>query len=43
MTVVKDSWHRKKIAFYVRLNNKTAEITDEAEKQKYAAQRWGSG
>ena len=43
VTVVKDGQHWKKTAFYVRLNNKTTEITDEIEKQKYIAQRWGSG
>ena len=42
VTVVKNDQHQKKTAFYIRLNNKTAEITDEAEKQKYIAQRWGS-
>ncbi len=43
VTVVKEGQHWKKTAFYMRLNNKTAEITDENERQKYIAQRWGSG
>lgn len=34
--------HLKKTALYVCLNNKTAEITDADERQKYTAQRWGS-
>ena len=42
MTVIIDGQHMKKTAFYVRLNNKTHEITDADEKQKYIAQRWGS-
>ena len=42
VTVVKDGRHWKKTAFYVRLNNKTHEITDADEKQKYIAQRWGT-
>ncbi|MCI0677849.1 MAG: hypothetical protein L0Z63_02235 [Actinobacteria bacterium] len=42
VTVLRDGQHWKKKAFYVRLNNQTHEITDEAEKQKYIAQRWGS-
>lgn len=32
----------KKQAFFIRLNNKTAEITDEAEKEKYIATRWST-
>lgn len=43
VTVLKDGQRWKKTASYVRLNNKTAEITDEAEKKKYIAQRWGVG
>ena len=42
VTVVKDGQHSKKTAFYVRLNNKTHEFTEEDEKQKYIAQRWGA-
>jgi predicted HTH transcriptional regulator len=37
----KDGKTEKRSAFYVRLPNKTAEITDEDERQKYIAQRWG--
>lgn len=33
----------KKEAFYVRLNNGTRGITDEKEREKYIAARWGSG
>ena len=43
VTVVKDDQHWKKTAFYIRLNNKTHEFADETEKQKYIAQRWGTG
>jgi type I restriction enzyme R subunit len=43
VTVFKNGRNEKKTAFYVRLNNKTAEITDDTEKQKYIAQRWGTG
>lgn len=43
VTVDKDGQHWKKTAFYVRLNNKTHEFTDADEKQKYTAQRWGTG
>lgn len=42
VTVLRDGQQWKKKAFYVRLNNQTHEVTDEAEKQKYIAQRWGS-
>jgi len=42
VTLLKDGQHWKKTAFYIRLNNKTHEITDADEKQKYIAQRWGS-
>lgn len=31
---------QKKTAFYIRLNHGTREVTSEAEKQKYIAQRW---
>jgi hypothetical protein len=37
--VVKDGHHWKKTAFYVRLNNKTHEFAEDAEKQKFIAQR----
>jgi len=33
----------KKTAFYVRVGNGTREITDETERQRYVASRWGSG
>lgn len=31
---------QKKTAFYIRLNHGTREVTSEAEKQMYIAQRW---
>jgi type I restriction enzyme R subunit len=37
----KDGKSEKRSAFFVRLPNKTAEITDEDERQRYIAQRWG--
>ncbi len=42
VTVVEDGKPRKKTVFYVRLPNKTAQITDEDEKRKYIAQQWGT-
>ena len=42
VVVVKKGQHEKKTAFYIRLNGKTHEETDEAEKQKYIATRWPS-
>ena len=41
VTVMKSGQHQKQTAFYIRQNNATREITDEAQKQKYIAQRWG--
>ena len=40
VTAMKSGQHQKKTAFYIRQNNATKEITDEAQKQKYIAQRW---
>ena len=42
VTVVENGQHATKTAFYIRLGTKTHEITDETEKQKYLAQRWGT-
>jgi len=33
----------KKTAFYIRIGNGTREITDQIERQKYIASRWGPG
>ncbi len=42
VTVVdKQTQHQKKQVFYVRMNNGTSSIDDEAEVQKYIAGRWG--
>ncbi len=41
MTVIEDGKPRKMTVFYVRLPNKTAQITNEDEKRKYIAQQWG--
>ena len=43
VTEVEDGQGSKRTAFYVRLGNKTQAITDESEKQKLIAQRWGRG
>ena len=39
--VEKQGQHRKKRVFYVRMNNGTRPIDDEAEVEKYIASRWG--
>jgi len=42
VTVVdKQGQHHKEQRFYVRLNNGTRSIDDDAEMQKYVASRWG--
>lgn len=35
--------HQRARRFYVRLGNGTRQITDEAEIERYVAQRWGRG
>ncbi len=43
MVVDKTGQLVKTPAFYIRIGNGTREITDQNERQKYIASRWGPG